>query len=197
MISLYCGKSIDNFFKLLFKFVTDVDQNGQVRYDAIVKQGSNRSKLVQSSIDDLKEKQADKVALALPDEKEEQETADRTKLALEAIIEGKIMKSKPSTIVNAKEPEEPTYIRYTADPNAPGFKILILIYQCLIPIITVINNILPIAIILPQSKESSRWLKLRSIQWSRRSISTKKSLGDIFMHILSKSKENDILVFLN
>ena len=37
----------------------DVDDNGQVRYDAIVKQGSNKNKIVQTSFNDLKEKNGD------------------------------------------------------------------------------------------------------------------------------------------
>lgn len=37
----------------------DVDENGQVRYDAIVKQGTNKNKIVQTSLSDLKEKAGD------------------------------------------------------------------------------------------------------------------------------------------
>ncbi len=34
----------------------DVDENGEVRYDAIVKHGRNQDKLIQSSLADMKEK---------------------------------------------------------------------------------------------------------------------------------------------
>ena len=99
----------------------DVDKNGQVRYDAIVKQGANRNKLIQTSMDDIKEKEGDKGAIALPDEEEEMQTAERTRLALEALLDGKIAKAKPCTVQTSTEPEEPTYIRYTPNPEAPGF----------------------------------------------------------------------------
>ena len=95
----------------------NVDQNGQISYDAIVKQGTNRNKLVQTSLDDIKEKAAtDKILL--PDESEEQKTAEKTRLALEALLDSKIKSSKPSTVVSSNEVAEPTYIRYT--PNSSG-----------------------------------------------------------------------------
>ena len=34
----------------------DVDENGEVRYDAIVKHGGNQKKIVQTSLSDMKEK---------------------------------------------------------------------------------------------------------------------------------------------
>jgi SNW domain-containing protein 1 len=98
----------------------DVDEKGQVRYDSIVKLGGNRDKIVQTSLDDMKNKEGDKDALALPDEKEELETTEKTKAALEALLEGKIRTAKPTTVVNLNEAVEPTYIRYTPDPTAPG-----------------------------------------------------------------------------
>jgi SNW domain-containing protein 1 len=100
----------------------DVDSNGQVRYDAIVKQGINKNKIVKSTIEDMKESEVDEQNLTLPVNDEEQETADRTKKALEALLEGKIIKAKPSSILNATtDIVEPTYIRYTPNPNAPGY----------------------------------------------------------------------------
>jgi SNW domain-containing protein 1 len=41
----------------------DVDENGQVRYDAIVKQGTNKNKIVHTSLNDLKEKSGDSDAV--------------------------------------------------------------------------------------------------------------------------------------
>ena len=41
----------------------DVDKDGQIRYDAIVKQGANKDKIVHSSFDDLKEKKGDNNAV--------------------------------------------------------------------------------------------------------------------------------------
>lgn len=57
----------------------------------------------------------------MPDAKEEDETAERTRLALESLLQGKIAKSKPSNAVSISEASEPEYIRYTANPEAPGF----------------------------------------------------------------------------
>jgi len=64
---------------------------------------------------------SEKDKLALPDEKESIETAERTRLALEALMAGKIKSSKASTVVQANEIAEASYIRYTPNPTAPGF----------------------------------------------------------------------------
>ena len=133
----------------------DVDKEGNIRYDAIVKQGANRGKIVQTSLDDLREKQGivagpppplslslltqtpsefiisssshhhrigDKAATALPCTDEEEATAERTRQALEALLNGKIAMAKPSNAVVIKEQNtlESEYIRYTANPDAPG-----------------------------------------------------------------------------
>lgn len=98
----------------------DVDEKGQIRHDAIVKQGSNKDRLVQTSLSDLKEKKGDVEKLALPDEEEERATADKTRLALESLLNGKIKASKPGSIAAPVGTEDPTYIRYTPNPNAPG-----------------------------------------------------------------------------
>lgn len=98
----------------------DVDERGQVRYDAIVKQGANRNKKLQTSRDDLREREGEQGVTALPGEEEEAEATSRTRQALEALLNGKIKQAKPSSVVSAREPEEPTYIRYTPNPNAPG-----------------------------------------------------------------------------
>jgi hypothetical protein len=99
----------------------NVDEKGQVSYDALVKQGANKNKLIQTSLEDIKEKTASKEAIAMPDEKEEQEAVDKTRQALEALLDGKIKSTKPTTVNLKPEAEEPTYIRYTPNPNAPGF----------------------------------------------------------------------------
>ena len=38
----------------------DVDEKGEIRYDAIVKHGGNQKKIVQTSLDDMKEKKGKK-----------------------------------------------------------------------------------------------------------------------------------------
>lgn len=99
----------------------DVDEKGQIRYDAIVKQGANKGKIVQTSLNDMKEKESDKEALALPDGKEVEDTAARTQKALEALLNGKISAAKPTTVAKNNNDAEPTFIRYTPNPNAPGY----------------------------------------------------------------------------
>lgn len=96
-----------------------LDQNGTIRTDMIVKQGTNRNKLVQSQLSDIKEKRATLDEIALPTEEEEQKTAERTRQALEALLEGKIKSSKPTSGAS-NQVAEPQYIRYTPNPNAPG-----------------------------------------------------------------------------
>lgn len=97
-----------------------VGASGAIRTDLIVHQGSNRGKQIQTQMSDLKEKEGNADKLALPDENEEMSTAERTRAALEAKLEGKIKSSKASTVVHSNEIAEPTYIRYTPNPNAPG-----------------------------------------------------------------------------
>jgi SNW domain-containing protein 1 len=97
-----------------------VDETGKIRTDMIVKQGGNKSKIVQSQMSDIKEKEADVDKMALPEEKEIQDTAEKTRMALEALIQSKITSSKPSTAATSLEVADATYIRYTPNPNAPG-----------------------------------------------------------------------------
>jgi SNW domain-containing protein 1 len=97
-----------------------VDEKGVVQADSIVRQGANRDRLVQTSMSDIKEKAKDVDKMALPEEKEELETAERTRLALEALIGGKIKAGKGTTVVQTNEIAEANYIRYTPNPSAPG-----------------------------------------------------------------------------
>ena len=103
----------------------DVDKNGEIKYDAIVKQGANRDKIVHTSIDSLKGGAGDKEVKELPTEEEENETAERTQKALQALLNGKIAKAKPNNAtqisVQNNQAKEPEYIRYSADPSAPGY----------------------------------------------------------------------------
>lgn len=99
-----------------------VDNKGEVSYDAIAKQGLNRNKIVQTTLDDIKEKKGEADKLALPDEDEENETAQRTLAALNMLVSSKIKSAKPATsATNASQVVEPTYIRYTTDESAPGY----------------------------------------------------------------------------
>lgn len=98
-----------------------VDDKGVIKTDMLAKQGSNKNKIVHTKIDDLKEKRMAREELALPSAKEEEEAAERTRKALELIVEGKIKSAKPTALSAGTEVAEPTYVRYTPNPNAPGY----------------------------------------------------------------------------
>jgi SNW domain-containing protein 1 len=96
----------------------DVNDKGEVQYDAIVKRG-NGNKIVHTTLNDIKEKPGDLVLLRLPSKEEEEKDTDRTKKALEAILLSKISSSNPTTVAAHNSSSE--YIRYTPNPNAPGY----------------------------------------------------------------------------
>jgi len=103
----------------------DVDKNGEIKYDAIVKQGANRDKIVHTSMESLKEGSGNEDVKEMPTEDEETETAERTQKALEALLDGKIAKAKPNNAtqisIQNNQQKEPEYIRYSANANAPGY----------------------------------------------------------------------------
>mmetsp|Transcript_27752 Transcript_27752/g.34704 ORF Transcript_27752/g.34704 Transcript_27752/m.34704 type:complete len:546 (+) Transcript_27752:38-1675(+) len=98
----------------------DVNKDGQVQYDAIVKQGSKNKKIF-TKHDDLKEKEGNTDALTLPSHEEASATADATRAALEKIIGKKVEAAKPVKIPGEKKEKEPQFIRYTPNPSAPGY----------------------------------------------------------------------------
>ena len=99
----------------------DVGADGEVKYDAIVKQGTNRDKLaVYTSLDDMKAKEGDTDALRLPTDEEEAKAAEKTRLALEGIIGAKVAANKPFALPSAPNAGDPKFISYTPNPNAPG-----------------------------------------------------------------------------
>ena len=102
-----------------------VNEKGDVSYDAIVKSGTNKDKLVYTKYEDMKEaKQQD---IALPTPQQVQEEAARTHQALMALVNQQTALDKPSgtAVQNAatsQNVEEKTqFIRYQADPSAPGY----------------------------------------------------------------------------
>jgi len=101
----------------------EVGEDGAVKYDAIVKQGENKGRIVQTSLDDVKEKAGEEDALALPSAEAEAEAAQRTQAALGAILDGKINSAKPTHVPEACDPnrQKATFVRYTPNPSAPGY----------------------------------------------------------------------------
>ncbi|ORY21421.1 SKIP/SNW domain-domain-containing protein [Naematelia encephala] len=101
-----------------------VDQDGTVRYDAIALHGRSAGTRVQSSFKDLvplanrtdvSEKDRE---MERPDDASVNETAERTRLALERITNGKIKAAQPKHV--PKTNNESTYIRYTPANQSEG-----------------------------------------------------------------------------
>mmetsp|Transcript_21709 Transcript_21709/g.65071 ORF Transcript_21709/g.65071 Transcript_21709/m.65071 type:complete len:558 (+) Transcript_21709:148-1821(+) len=101
----------------------EVGADGSIKYDAIAKQGANKGRIVQTSLSDLKEKEAGEDELAMPTEEEATKAAQKTQLALGAILEGKINSAKPTHVPEACDPQaqKATFVRYTPNPSAPGY----------------------------------------------------------------------------
>lgn len=105
----------------------EVDKNGEISYDAIVKGGTNADKTVYSRYEDMRGGEAKAEDVALPTEEEEAETADRTQAALQKILSKETALNKPSgsAMVNAETSnnieEKTQFIKYTPRPDAPGY----------------------------------------------------------------------------
>lgn len=92
-------------------------ENGDVGYDAVVTQHHRNKTKVYTKFSDLVERDSD--ALALPSKDDEIETANRTRDALQALVQGKIAAALPANVPRQKTAKESsTYIRYT--PNDQG-----------------------------------------------------------------------------
>lgn len=92
-------------------------EDGKVGYDAVVTQHHRNKTKVYTKFSDIVEKDAK--ALDLPSKDEEIETANRTKDALQLLVQGKIAASLPTNVSRQKTAKETsTYIRYT--PNDQG-----------------------------------------------------------------------------
>jgi SNW domain-containing protein 1 len=109
-----------------------VDKDGQVSYDAIVKSGTNRDKIVYSRHEDMRGADisgdgVDPDDLALPTPEEEEAEAARTQAALQLLLQSKTAGDKPSgsALANVEASRnlesKTTYINYAANPNAPGY----------------------------------------------------------------------------
>ncbi|KAH8827293.1 pre-mRNA-processing protein 45 [Flagelloscypha sp. PMI_526] len=94
-----------------------VDSEGNVRYDAIATQGNRTDKLVQSQFKDLvplahrKDLDDDDRMMERPSEEEVLATADKTRAALEKIVNGKIKAAQPKHVPDTESKSQ--FIRYT------------------------------------------------------------------------------------
>ncbi|KAL4247427.1 Pre-mRNA-processing protein 45 [Abortiporus biennis] len=94
-----------------------VDSEGNVRYDAIAQQGQRAGKIVQSQFKDLvplahrKDLEDTDKAMERPSEEEVQATAEKTKAALEKLVNGKIKAAQPKNVPDSQG--KTSFIRYT------------------------------------------------------------------------------------
>lgn len=93
-----------------------VDAEGKVKYDAIARQGHSENRIVHSSFKDLiplrQRADAGELSLERPSEQEVAAATERTKLALEKLVNGAVAAQKPKNVKGGKR-AEPTYVRYT------------------------------------------------------------------------------------
>lgn len=104
-----------------------VDKEGRPQYDAIVRQGIREGQHVQSRFkdlvplsqrDDVKDKNR---SIDFPSEEEVSNTVDRTRKALESIVQGKVKSTQPKNVPGSSG--STSYLRYTpASQNADGRK---------------------------------------------------------------------------
>lgn len=89
------------------------DASGELDYSAIVRQGENASRTVHSSATALVEKPRDETLRPLPTQGETDEATERTRSALEKVINGKIVASKTHNPDTLARKEKPSFVRYT------------------------------------------------------------------------------------
>ncbi|KAI0807707.1 pre-mRNA-processing protein 45 [Fomes fomentarius] len=105
-----------------------VDSEGNVRYDAIALQGQRTGKYVQSQFKDLvplaarKDLDETQRGLDRPSEDEVQSTTDKTRAALEKLVNGKIKAAQPKNVPESQG--KTSFIRYTPGQqgNSDGLK---------------------------------------------------------------------------
>ncbi|KAJ7074109.1 pre-mRNA-processing protein 45 [Mycena amicta] len=94
-----------------------VDSDGNVRYDAIAHQGQRPDKIIQSQFKDLvpllhrKDLTDEDRVMDRPSEEEVQETAEKTRAALEKLVTGKIKAAQPKNVPESGG--QAAFIRYT------------------------------------------------------------------------------------
>jgi len=105
----------------------EIDKDGEVSYDAIVKGGTNADKTVYSRYEDLAAKEAKEEDIALPTEEEEAATTAKTQSAFNMLLSKHTALDKPSgtAMINAatsqNQEAKTQFIKYTPRPDAPGY----------------------------------------------------------------------------
>lgn len=99
-----------------------LDAKGRVKYDAILKQGQKKDKVVHSKFTDLvpahlKDDADDE--FMRPDEEEVKSVTEKTREALEKVVNTKIAAAQPTQA--AQKPQSAQYIRYTPAQQGTAF----------------------------------------------------------------------------
>ena len=93
-----------------------VDAEGKVKYDAIARQGHNDKRIVHASFKDLipLRQRADvgEISLDRPSEEEIAAQTEKTKKALDTLVNGAVAAQKPKNVQGITR-NDPTYVRYT------------------------------------------------------------------------------------
>ncbi|KAJ7196146.1 hypothetical protein O6H91_Y509300 [Diphasiastrum complanatum] len=96
-----------------------VDAEGNIAFDAIVKQGENASKTVFSQHRDLIPKLPSEAESEKFSEEEITETTERTKAALEKIVSARLSAAQPKSVPS--QSSGPSYIKYTPSQQSAAF----------------------------------------------------------------------------
>jgi len=99
-----------------------VDAEGKVKYDAIARQGHGKDRVVFSKFEDLLPREMteeDDEALQKPNDEEVEDNTERTRAALEKLVQGKISAAMPVRCAEKQAPAQ--YIRYTPSQQGAAF----------------------------------------------------------------------------
>ncbi|CAG5125066.1 unnamed protein product [Candidula unifasciata] len=98
-----------------------LDAEGKIKYDAIVRQGHGKDKIIHSRPQDLLPKpiEDDDPSLQKPDETVIEENTEKTRQALEKLITNKISAAMPVRLAEKQAPAQ--YIRYTPSQQGVAF----------------------------------------------------------------------------
>ncbi|KAK9813503.1 hypothetical protein WJX73_002946 [Symbiochloris irregularis] len=92
--------------------------DGNIKYDAILRQGQNKDKIIASEHSALVPK-IDREVAERPDEDEVAKATRETRAALDRLVEGKISAAQPKTLPAG--PGAPEYIKYTPSQQGPQY----------------------------------------------------------------------------
>ncbi|CAK9205851.1 unnamed protein product [Sphagnum troendelagicum] len=96
-----------------------VDAEGNIAFDAIVKQSENASKTVFSQHRDLIPKLPNEADVEKPGDEEIKETTERTKAVLEKIVGARLSAAQPKSVQS--QSTVPSYIKYTPSQQSAAF----------------------------------------------------------------------------